>query len=172
MGHHLRLFVGARQALSPYLAIATHARIFSLRPMASIYVLPLDDDLHDHLHESYGTGEWLDDGLQLSSGDIAFAARASAGTALAYIETEYFGGMGSQAAVLWEHGALRLGPAVMTAYEARKRPQKLWPINAALRALGIEATDTDDEFQSFGLANFRSNDAIRERAHDVSMQYQ
>ena len=168
MGHFLSVFIGSHRALSPYRIITAHARIFSLTPNSKLFVLPLDDDLHDTLHDSYGTGEWSDNGLQLSSGDMAFAARASKGTALAFVETDYFGGTGSQSAILWDNGQIRLGPALMNSNEARNRPQSLWPINATLRALGVSATDSNDEFEVSGLANHRSNDSIIKTAIEIT----
>ena len=168
MAHALRALIGSYRALSPYQAITQNARFYSTRPGARLFVLPIDDDLHDELHTAYGTGEWLDNGIQLSSGDIAFAARASEGTALAFVETEYFGGTGAQSAALWENGAIRLGPVSMESEEARKRPQSLWPINAVLRALGVEAKGPNDEFEVFGLAEYRSNEAIKKSAFEVT----
>jgi hypothetical protein len=46
----------------------------------------------------------------------------------------------------------------------RQRAPTLWPINVVLRALGVRATTTEDEFSVFGLGGFRANAAIHERA--------
>jgi hypothetical protein len=47
------------------------------------------------------------------------------------------------------------------------RPAQFWPINAALRALGVMAKAAEDEFTTFGLMGFRSHAMIVERATEV-----
>ena len=77
---------------------------------------------------------------------------------IAYVETEYFGGSGSQGAILWNDGQVVLGPlhhsdeiidghvVVPTLHEM--------PINRVLRAMGVRRTE-DDEFDSLGLSDIR-----------------
>jgi hypothetical protein len=88
---------------------------------------------------------------------ILAAARASlspAGyrevpTALGYIETDYFGGPGDQRGAAW------LGDTVLVA------PQEAADIvNAVLRALGVVRDLGKDEWDTVGLARYRSNDTI------------
>lgn len=164
MGHSVRLFAGPAGALLPFLGAAPGARAFALTPGADILVLPLTDDMHDALHARYGTGEWLSAGPRLSTGDLAFAAAASRGAVLAYLETDYSGGEGEQCAVLWRDGAEVLRPTRMSLEAARTRPPYLWPINAALRGLGLAAGAGQDEFSALGLAHFRSSQDILDSA--------
>jgi hypothetical protein len=168
MGHTLRLFAGPKAALRPYREAIASLRIFALTPAAPLFVLPLSDDLLDGLHRRYGTGEWLEHPAhpiaappRLTSTDLTFAAHASTGSALAYLETEYFGGVGQQAAAVWIDGRLAMRPAL--AHSSEGRPPKLLPINGALRMLGVTAryaTPDDDEFTAFGLSHYRDHDAI------------
>jgi len=74
----------------------------------------------------------------------AFAARAKK---IAYVEAEFFGGAGAQAAVVWEEGRLILGPIV--AEDA---------INQALRLLGVLKREHHDEFDALGLDLHRDTD--------------
>ncbi|MBU1211081.1 MAG: hypothetical protein KJ587_07395 [Alphaproteobacteria bacterium] len=161
MAHALRLFAGPLMTMRVFEQASRYARIYALRPAGSMFVVPLDDDLQDDLHRLSGTGDWLDDGPRISTGDMAFAARASQGAAVAYLETAYFGGAGEQSAVLWKDGRLVLGPLTM-ALTAARRPRSLWPINAALRGLGVktEGTQFADEFDAIGLGEYRSHDDI------------
>jgi hypothetical protein len=167
MGHDVRLFVGHPQVLARYLAAVPAARIHALTAGAPLAVLSLDDDLHDQLHRAYGTGEWLDSGPSLTSTDMAFAARASEGGALAYVQTAYFGGSGLQNAVLWIGGAVAMKPAVLDKHAAGNRPRPTWPINAALRGLGVRAAAGHDEFDTFGLGGYRNHEAILARAMPI-----
>jgi hypothetical protein len=164
MGHDVRLFVGHPNVLSRYLAAAPAARLHILTAGAALAVLSLDDELHDALHRAYGTGEWLDQGPSLTTTDLAFAARTSEAGAVAYVQTRYFGGAGSQSAALWIGGALTLKPIELDQKAAGNRARSTWPINAALRGLGVQAAAGHDEFDTFGLGSYRSHDALVSRA--------
>ncbi len=170
MAHSVKLFVGPLLVLRPFLEVSKHAGIYSLTPDASLFVVPYTDELQDDIHGANGTGEWLAEGPRLSSGDMTFAARASATAKIGYLETEYFGGAGEQSAALWAGGRLVLGPLSlrMDGYGAG-RPRSLWPINAVLRGLGVEARGEVDEFDVSGLGNYRSNSAIEETAQRLAL---
>jgi hypothetical protein len=73
---------------------------------------------------------------------------------VAYVETEYFGGDGVQAAAVWEGGAIAFGP----------RQADAGPINEALRLLGVERTTAQDEFDTVGLGRHRRNEGWIEEA--------
>ncbi len=63
---------------------------------------------------------------------------------LAYIETDYFGGVGTQAGILYENGKVAIAP--------RRAPGT---INILLRALGVWCEPGKDEFDSLGLWKYR-----------------
>lgn len=153
--------------LAGYGRIVPRLRLFALTSGAGLLVIPLDDDLHDALHRAYPAGEWGNPSVRLSSGDMAFAAGASKAGALAYLETNYFGGLGFQSCVLWRDGALEIAPRQLDIARDGSFPSAERPINRALAALGVERIDGKDEFDSFGLGFYRSNDAIWEMARPV-----
>lgn len=169
MNHQVRLFVGRARVLEPFVAASRLAAAFALTPRAEILVLPLDDDLHDALHRIYGTGEWRREPPLLSSGDMAFAAEASKAGPLAFIETSYFGSGGYQAAVTWQDGGVAFGPHVLKRSDQERRASALWPVNAALRLLGIEGTAEHDAFQAFGLGFYRSNEDVWSMAARIAV---
>jgi hypothetical protein len=72
----------------------------------------------------------------------------------AIIETDYFGGAGDQAAVVYAAESLLMSPTVA----ARG------PINNALRLLGVSATQGRDEFDTVELGKYRSFEDLRELA--------
>ncbi|HRK19480.1 MAG TPA: hypothetical protein PK970_11030 [Hyphomicrobiaceae bacterium] len=169
MAHCTRLFIGEPAAFTLFRRDLPGCTLFRLRPGAGLVVLPLDEALQDRMHRLNGTGDWMDgSGPALSSTDFAFAARASADAPLAYIETDYSEGSGLQHAVLWRGGTLAIGPLTLDIQLSEKRPTSLWPINVVLRALGVAATFAEDEFSRTGLADYRTNDAIVERAARLS----
>jgi hypothetical protein len=165
VGHSVRLLVGPMQPLRAVQSLAPMAQIFALTPAASLWVLPLEDDVHDALHLRFGTGEWLKTGARLTSTDLVAFGRLTAGSSMAYIQTDYFGSTGTQSAALWRDGQLAMQPVTLDAKVAR--PPQFWPINAALRALGVVPQPPDDEFTAFGLMNYCSHTMIAERAAEV-----
>lgn len=160
MEHKISVFVGPWRALAGLTAGITDPPIVMLDASPDRFILAADDDLLDALHRINGTGEWLDHGARLSSTDLAAAARASKGCALAYLETNYVGHAGSQSAAVWHDGDASLKPATMAADELHRRAPQFWPVNAALRSIGVVAAPGEDEFTTFGLAAYHTNDAI------------
>src|SRR5262245_35252043 len=79
---------------------------------------------------------------------IAFMGKnLSSGGCVAYVEAEFFGGDGTQAAMIWENGNSRGEPFV-----------EQHAINAALRALGVSVGGAFDEFDAIGLGRHREED--------------
>jgi hypothetical protein len=66
---------------------------------------------------------------------------------IAYIQTEYWGGTGTQGAMVWHSGEVVLEPVLVDGIGA---------INTALQKLGVKAVDTKDEFDTLGLGKFRN----------------
>ena len=74
---------------------------------------------------------------------------------VAYVEAEYFGGLGYQGAVVWQDGRIVLGP--LTTADDSPVPDRS-PISLALRHLGVSATGYVDEFAAVGLDRHRQMD--------------
>ena len=84
---------------------------------------------------------------------LAWCAARATTVPLAYVETEYFGGMGGQGAAIFDKGLLVWGPEL----------GEIGPINAALARLGVKPGAGDhDAFEAVGLGRCRSNDSWRE----------
>ncbi|MFJ3302879.1 hypothetical protein ACIPSA_07140 [Streptomyces sp. NPDC086549] len=81
-------------------------------------------------------------------------AEWSARGPVALVEAEYFGGVGEQQAAVWDGGALALGP--LRVEEGEPFPADGSPISQALRRLGVQAGDGQDEFAAVGLGRHRS----------------
>lgn len=160
MGHCIRIFAGSPEVLGAYCRVLPLAQLFALTSQATVLVLPLDDDLHDALHHVYPAGTWDEEAVRLSSGDMAFAAAASAAGPLAYLETNYFGGMGFQSAALWNGGRLVIRPSKLNVALDGPVAWSERPINRVLAAMGVVRVEARDEFDSFGLGFYRSNESI------------
>ena len=90
------------------------------------------------------------------------AQAVPSGVRVIYIEAEFFGGTGNQAAVGWQGGVLGFGPR-RTQMPMKDRAgyavvadQDDMAINAALRWLGIRRTQTRDEFDTVGIGALRN----------------
>lgn len=82
---------------------------------------------------------------------------------VAYVEADYFGGTGSQSAVVWDGGEVALGPLHQP--EGCPAPEAGSPISQALRRLGVTVGPDDlDEFDAAGLGAHRSTEGWAERA--------
>jgi hypothetical protein len=143
MSYVIRAIVGHVDAVHAAVREKRHARVCRLGKAMAL--VPLSDDLYDELTGSppgddpYEALEWL------SQGAARWLADASRAAPLAYVEAEYFGGHGEQAAIVFKDGAVAQGPA--------RAP--LGPINEALRALGVAAGGAHDEFDAVGLGRHR-----------------
>ncbi|MFI0353417.1 hypothetical protein [Actinomadura sp. 9N407] len=115
-------------------------------------LLPVTDEIFDELtDERQGGGPFM-----LMS--PAFAERLadwSRGGRVAYVEAEFFGGAGTQAAALWENGLQTWGPEHA---ELVAGPRENWPINAVLARLGAVATGAFDLFDTVGFGQERGMD--------------
>lgn len=75
---------------------------------------------------------------------------------VAYVEAEYFGGVGEQHAAVWALGAVVLGP--LHVREGEPFGSAGSPISQALRRLGAVADAATDEFASVGLDRHRHSE--------------
>jgi hypothetical protein len=71
---------------------------------------------------------------------------------VAYVEAAFHGGSGEQASIVWDHGAVVLGPLV----DLEVCPSPTAPINSALQRLGVRVEPpAEDEFATIGLGRHR-----------------
>ena len=167
----LRLFVGTTVAVRRLASNVEAPRLFRLDGVARLAIWPIDDDLHDALHRTYGTGDWLKNAVRLSTRDLEFGAKYSLGEKLAYLEAVATPETFHQAAAAWRNGVMCVQPTALNLKEdalQSQRPRKLWPLNVALTALGVSPVGRDDAIAASGLAHFASNAEILANAQQLS----
>jgi hypothetical protein len=96
--------------------------------------------------------------MLLTNGFRSFLAMLSRGGALAYVETEYFGGTGGQGALVCRDGEEVMPP---TWHESGT-------INAALKLIGLSRGLLMDRFAAIGFARVRSNDDLLAQIEEQS----
>ena len=112
--------------------------------------------------------------VHLSAGVAAWLQQLSSECPVAYVEAEFFGGVGWQCAVAWRTGQVVFGPVkcetvahersghwtssrniVLGPELAQDVPLREGAINQALRFLGVSVGDKLDEFEALGLGQHR-----------------
>ena len=136
MGYYLQALIGHREILEQNVSDYQHARVVLLKQ--DLAIIPLTDELYEEIGDGPGLF------YKLSASVEAWAEKLSAASPVAYIEAEFFGGVGTQNAMAWSGGSPVLGP--VEASDA---------INQALRLLGVQASHAVDEFDAVGLGRHR-----------------
>jgi hypothetical protein len=166
MTHALEALLGKRDAVVSFADRWEHAEP-SRRPL--LVVLPQDfalvlctHSLRRDIRELAGlpSSRPYAELERLTSSEASVFAESSLAGPLGYVETEYFGGTGSQAAVLWERGRVTLGPLRFETIwdESTQAVRELGTpaINAVLAKLGVSKRPGEDEFDALGLGRLRS----------------
>jgi hypothetical protein len=109
-----------------------HAVVAVLR--CGLAMVPVSDALFEELTGSSDGGPFAEQ-LPPAFGR-ALAGWSVPGT-LAFVQADFFGGDGYQAAMVWRDGALAWGPVFDNRFDG---PRQRWPINAALARLGVRSS--------------------------------
>jgi hypothetical protein len=145
MGHSVRLIIGRDEGIAAFLRAWPGSRAVELK--AGWQAIPVDDALYDAVVAAHPEAVGSDELDFAPAGlDAALAAATSEGGALAYVETEYFGGTGGQSAMAYADGRVKMEPA---------RAQWAGPINQALRRIGVVPEGENDAFDTMGLGERR-----------------
>jgi hypothetical protein len=153
MGHAIRALV----APPPVLVLAK-ARVPVLRIATlpqGLGLIPLSDDSLDAVHAVYGGSVTVPGFVQLVGGIVTCASELSLHSPVVYLETEYSGGTGGQAAAVFRTGAVALAHSSMKTLGAPRTAHGHVAINVALRELGVVKGDSLDEFAAVGLHRHR-----------------
>ena len=151
MSHYIHGYVATKAILESLAEVLPQARFVPLSqglgflPVTEeikVQVAQTDSLANETAYEQFGT---------LTRGLATIASNLSTMGPIAYIETEYFGGIGTQSAVVWLSGTMIFSPLLTDA--AREGA-----INQALRCLGVVRGAHFDEFDAIGLGQHRSNE--------------
>ncbi|MEV4370905.1 hypothetical protein AB0J71_27820 [Nonomuraea sp. NPDC049637] len=125
-------------------------------------LLPVTDEICDEL-----TGARRESGpfTLMSPGFAGRLEEWSRGGRRAYVEADFWGGDGSQAAALWENGRRSWGPEHTSIRVGPPRDD--WPINAVLARLGAVGAGAADLFDAVGLGRERDLEGWRRAGLDA-----
>lgn len=155
MGHSINAIIARLSLLEKFASSWEGIRLVRLEQ--GFALLPATSRFLDALDGRYSSSEGrkFEGFVHLRGGLVAVLQELSRQGPIAYVETDYFGGVGSQSGATFVDGE----PVVIEVEsEVRPVPRSIGAINSALRALGVMRTKSSDEFDAIGLGRFRSMD--------------
>jgi len=159
MGHNIRAFLGENDSIN---SLAKNWRSSPVQLSQGLSMLLLTDKLFDDITESVNIHNTITiDGFTYLTSSIMFILeKYSQNGKLAYFETDYFGGTGTQSAVIFENGILlkTYKSDIDDIDTATPSPDRFLdkPINTVLRQFGVIRMAALDEFDTLGLGNYRN----------------
>jgi hypothetical protein len=163
--HCIRGFIGKEELIRAFSSSWVKANIIVL--LQGFSMIFLTDDLYDDIVELFDSrletdySKFFD---YLSPSIYEVLEQESRKGKLAYFETDYFGGVGSQSAILFEKGKLIIQPLkTETCWDEKNnnyfhKPAGESAINTVLQELGVYKENGMDEFDSIRLGNYRRMD--------------
>ncbi|MCI8423296.1 MAG: hypothetical protein HFF50_07185 [Lawsonibacter sp.] len=144
MGHQIQAILGKREAVQDFADRWVQAELVDLPQDCALVFLT--DALFDGITELFDEPDREEPSpLALFTSAIRWALEGGACPGpLAYIETDYAGGHGTQAGVLVERGRIIQGPM-----------EGEGTINRLLAALGVWHRPGEDAFDALGLGRYR-----------------
>lgn len=147
MGHMIRAIVGKDNVIQSITEHRVYAEMTKL-PQGYAFIF-LNDYLFDDIEKMYDLENtrnyphlnYLTDSV------IDFLKDNSIGAQLVYIETDYFGGYGTQAGVIFENGDMKFEPI-----------DGKGTVNHLLKLLGVKKHLMKDEFDTLELYKYRRMD--------------
>jgi hypothetical protein len=153
MSYDLRAVIADGEALRDATRDLPAARPASIGQGLSL--MPMTDALLETVGDGGTASAW---GFRrLTGGFEKVLADWSVHGPVAYVEAEYFGGVGEQRAAVWADGSIVLGP--LHVEENEPFPPAGSPISRALRRLGVVTSAGEDEFSAVGLNRHRHTEA-------------
>ena len=155
MAHAISLLLAQTDTSGPHLnewVVATFERQTGCHQLhQSVVAFPLPERLPDRLEDS---GDAVSEHFRtLTSAMMSSLRTLSQSGPVALIETEYFGGVGTQSVVLFDRGACLIEPTTSDQTSL---------INRVLFVFGVQRTGTRDEFSVAGLDTIRFNTDLTE----------
>ncbi len=153
MGHMIHGFLAGYEALATAATTLGSARVCRLGQDIGFLAATIESFSEDEPASQFDS---LD---RLTARMEAWAREQSNRFPIAYIQTDYFGGLGAQQAIVWRHGRVQTGPLETSNLDGRATPVTDAAINQAARQLGVQREHTLDEFEALGLGNYRDNES-------------
>jgi hypothetical protein len=159
--YELRAMVSFPDVLTPLAATRPPARVVLLDQ--DLALIPVTEEVAAALHCSHVRPPPETGFRALTAGVYGALRVASMAAPIAYLEADYTGRDGWQAAAVWSERAIVYGPEYLHPTEPFP-PSGEAPVATALRRLGATRVGRDDEFVAVGLGRHRNTAAWHEAA--------
>ena len=145
MAYTLEAILTHPKTLQPAPSWLWGANIVSLRQ--GISLIPVEDEWRDDYFPASKEIPYPESDFRSLTASLEYELRNHSYQGLiAYVEAEFFGGIGDQRAIAWENGNVVYGPVSV---------EDIGPISQALRLLGVQKQGFHDEFDAVGLQAYR-----------------
>jgi hypothetical protein len=114
-----------------------------------LYLIPYTSDLFDEFNQ-YHASESLEKFELLNEKLFEYLLAKSVFGPIAYIEAEYFGGVGGQSAIMFMNGHVH--------HDTRSTDDGYGAINTVLREFGVQRNAEFDEWDTVGMLRHRNTD--------------
>lgn len=159
MGHIIQACIGDAAIINEVRRLLNDSQITVEELPQQYFLLYVTDSLYKVTYKDSDLENEVEPFEYLNGSLKSFFEKVSLAGDLVYIETEYFGGVGSQAAGLFHDGNLNAvcfsdgsGIDINIPYPERLLDE---PINQSLRAIGVKRKQNNDEFDTLNLSNYR-----------------
>ncbi|MEN6625004.1 MAG: hypothetical protein ABFD69_02125 [Candidatus Sumerlaeia bacterium] len=149
MGHHITAFIVKKDLARKVSAREPRLKSAPLRQGLALF--PVSDELLDEVFPSTD-GPDFPEMLHLGGGFAGFLIELSGSGPVMYFWTEYLGGNGAQAAIVFKNGEVVYRG---DSGEVKPMEQSKGPINAALGKMGALSLVVFDRFDAVGLGKYR-----------------
>lgn len=163
MSHFIQVILGKQRSIESLAERWVQAKAYPLPQ--GFAVIPLTPRLSDDIEELLQKSGRVEPFAYFTEAHRELLEHESRrlNAALAYLETEYIGGIGLQAAVLFENGKQSINPLkTKTVREElqdfRQEPAGERAINVVLKAMGVWKSKAFDEFNALRLDKYRNNE--------------
>lgn len=163
--HCIRCFIVKKDLMNAFADRWVEAETIDLSQGFSLIFLT--DELYDGIEELVNSKldvDYSEFFNYLSPSIYEVLVQESRKGMIAYIETDYFGGVGKQSAILFENSQVKIAPLKTETFWDEKtysyyhKPEGEKAINIVLKELGVYKAKEKDEFDSIGLDQVRRMD--------------
>ena len=162
MGHNLSAVIGPTEQIEEFASRWVRAR--PVRLPQRFALVPVTLSLREDIEELADSDDPdpFDTFASLTAALALALAQASRGGILGYIETEYFGGVGTQCAICWRDGRISTGPqsseTTWSGSEHIRTPAGNSAIHQVLVDMGVTTRAGQDAFDALHLGRFRATE--------------
>ncbi len=144
MGYRLKAFIGTKESLVPIISKYAYAILVDLND--EISMISVTDELFDEINQMVKSTKIAPFSF-LSHNLESKVLKLIGNATLAYVESDFFGGHGGHAGLIWKNGIREFVRGI-----------EHGTLNEILGKLGVIRSESQDEFKTVGLDRHRDTE--------------